>query len=134
MRKKHSRVGAIGFCFGGWAVFRLGSLDLNNDTGPLVDAISTAHPTFLTKEEINDVSVPVQILAPEFDTAFTQELKDYANTVIPTRGAAYDYQFLLGVEHAFATRGDLENAKEVEALERAKRAAVSWFREWLKTG
>jgi dienelactone hydrolase len=39
---KYARLGTIGFCFGGWAVFRLGALDVD-----LVDCIATAHPTFL---------------------------------------------------------------------------------------
>ncbi|KAL8684192.1 MAG: hypothetical protein Q9224_006532, partial [Gallowayella concinna] len=56
------KVGAIGYCWGGWAAFQLGAKGKN-----LVDAISAAHPSFLTKEEIDAVAVPVQILAPETD-------------------------------------------------------------------
>ena len=40
-----------------------------------MDCISTAHPSWLTKEEIEGVGVPVQILAPEIDPVFTPELK-----------------------------------------------------------
>ena len=83
MRYKHT--GAIGFCFGGWAVFTLGA---DKD---LVDAISTGHPTWLTNEEINNVAVPAQILAREIDLAFTPELKAHANSGIPTLGLPYDY-------------------------------------------
>jgi len=41
----------------------------------LVDAISVAHPSLLTKEEIDNVAVPVQVLAPETDGMYTPELK-----------------------------------------------------------
>lgn len=127
LRAQHKRVGAIGFCYGGWAVFRLGA-----KANPLVDAISTGHPSLLEKLEIEAVGVPVQILAPEVDPMFTEELKAFSNRVIPTLGVAYDYQYFPGLEHAFASRGDPNIHGERDGMERAKNAAVSWFRQWLK--
>ncbi|KAK3197079.1 hypothetical protein GRF29_1536g547565 [Pseudopithomyces chartarum] len=127
LREKYEKVGVIGYCYGGWSLFRLGSRAENG----LVDCISTAHPTLLTKEEIDGIGVPVQICAPEVDNAFTPELKAYANEVIPTKGVPYDYQYFPGVEHAFATRGNLDDEKEKRAMLRAKRAQVGWMREWL---
>jgi dienelactone hydrolase len=125
LRDKYKGLGAVGYCFGGWAVFSLAS------TTDLVDCIATAHPTWLTKEEIDAVSVPVQILAPEVDLSFHQELKDHCHKVIPTRDVAYDYQFFPGVEHAFATRGNLKDVTELRAMTRAKNAVVGWMRLWL---
>jgi len=122
LKSQYKKVGAIGFCYGGWAVFRLGAKGAG-----LVDAISTAHPSALTKEEIDNVGVPVQILAPETDPLFTPELKEYANKVIPTLGVEYDYQYFPEVVHGFAVRGDPNDPKSKKALERAKNAAVSWF-------
>ncbi len=55
--------------------------------------ISTAHPSFLTKLEIESVSVPIQILAPEADTQLTPELKEFCNTIIPTLRLPYAYEF-----------------------------------------
>ena len=126
LRSKYKRTGAIGFCFGGWGVFRLGGKGNN-----LVDCISTAHPTDLEEEEIRNVGVPVQIMAPEFDTRFTEELKAFSNQTIPSLGIAYDYQYFPGLEHAFAIRGDPRKTAEREGMERAKNAAVYWFLEWL---
>jgi len=127
LRSQYKRVGVIGFCFGGWAVFRLGAK--GNDG--LVDCISTAHPSLLEKGEIDAVGVPVQILAPENDVLFTPDLKEYANKVIPTLGLPYDYQYLPGVEHGFATRGDEKDVVEYKAMNRAREAAISWFKVWL---
>lgn len=126
IRAKRQRIGAIGFCFGGWGVFRLGAKGRN-----LVDCIATAHPSFLEKSEIDKIGVPVQIIAPEFDFMFTADLKDHSNQVIPKLGVAYDYQFFPGLEHGFATRGDPHNAAEREGMERATKAAVRWFKQWL---
>lgn len=97
----------------------------------LVDAISTAHPSLLTKEEVDAVGVPVQILAPEHDPAFTPELKAHANSVIPTLNVEYDYQYFPGVSHGFATKCDESDEKQKKALERAKNAAVGWFSQIL---
>ena len=47
LKLKYNKVGAIGYCYGGWAVFQLGEKGNN-----LVDCISTAHPSFVDKREI----------------------------------------------------------------------------------
>lgn len=97
----------------------------------LVDCISTAHPSGLTKDEINAVGVPVQIIAPEHDPVFTPELKAYANSVIPTLNVEYDYQYFPGVAHGFSVRCDQSYATQRKAMERAKNAAVGWFVQML---
>lgn len=62
---------------------------------------------------------------------FTEEFKEFANRVIPTKGMAYDYQYFPSLEHSFATKGDLNNEAEKRGLKCAKDAAISWFLEWL---
>lgn len=126
LRPQYQRTGAVGFCYGGWGVFRLGAKGRD-----LVDCISTAHPSFLEKTEIDNIGVPVQIMAPEIDPMFTPELKAHSNQIIPTLGVPYDYQYFPGLEHAFAVRGEQKNASERKGMERASTAAVSWLRQWL---
>jgi dienelactone hydrolase len=128
LRSQYKRVAAIGYCYGAWAVFQLGS---KAHSPLLVDCISVAHPSWLTKEEMEGVGVPVQIVAAEIDPAFNPELKAYANSVLPTKGLPYDYQFFPGVVHSFSTRGDPENEREKRSLVRAKNASVNWMKEWL---
>jgi dienelactone hydrolase len=91
LKKDFPKVGAIGYCYGGWACFQLGA-----DTG-LIDAISVAHPSMLTKEEIDAVKVPVQILSPEHDPMYSAELKEHSNKVIPTLNVPYEYVYFPGV-------------------------------------
>lgn len=64
LKSEHNfkRVGAMGYCYGGWGCFQLGA-----KADPLVDAISMAHPSLVEQSEIDGVGVPTQILAPEFD-------------------------------------------------------------------
>ncbi|KAH8422461.1 dienelactone hydrolase family protein [Aspergillus melleus] len=126
LRKQYDKVGTIGFCYGGWAVFRLGARDLG-----LVDCISAAHPSMLEDSEIGSLAVPTQILSPEHDFAFTEELKDKCNIVIPRNNIPYEYVYFPGLAHGFATRGDRNDDVQKKGLERAARSAVGWFGEWL---
>lgn len=128
LRVKYKKVGVIGFCYGGWAAFRLGAKE---HQPPLVDCISAGHPSLLTKEDIDNVAVPVQILAPEIDPAFNAELKKHSFETIQKLGLPFDYQHFPGVAHACLVRGDPEKPGEREAMLRGKNAAVSWFRQFL---
>lgn len=85
----------------------------------------------MTKEEINNVAVPVQILAPENDYMLTPELKAHCNSTIPTLNVDYDYQHFPGLSHGFCVRCNQSNANEKKGLERAKNAAVAWFVQFL---
>ena len=132
LRQHSRRLGAIGFCYGGWAIFELGASKYNQPGNKLVDSVATAHPSWVTTEEIDGLGVPIQIQAPEHDPMFRPNLKEYANRIIPTLGIPYDYQFFPGVEHSFATRGNTIDARSKEAMKRAMAATVSWFQFWLK--
>lgn len=124
LRKTYKRIGAVGFCYGGWAVFRLGGAGL-------LDCISTAHPSLLEKSEIDEIRVPVQIMAPEKDDMYTEELKAHSLDVIPKLGIPFDWQYFPGLEHAFAVRGNPDDVEEQKGMERAKDCVVSWLRQWL---
>ncbi|KAL3487849.1 Alpha/Beta hydrolase protein [Aspergillus germanicus] len=141
LRKTHNATVAVGFCYGGWAVFRLGAardsegptstFNLNSPLAPqrrqpLVDAIAAAHPSLLMKEDIDNVVVPVQILAPEHDPIFNDELKSYTFASLQRRGVPFDWQHFPGVEHACMTRGDENKPGERAAMERGKNAVVAW--------
>lgn len=125
LKSQYPKVAGMGYCYGGWAHFQLGAYP------NLIDAISVAHPSGLTKEEIDNVKVPVQILAPEMDPVFTQELKDHANKTIPTLNVPYEYVYFPGVAHGFASKGDPNNELQKTSLERAKRRALNFFNEYL---
>jgi len=125
LKSSHKKVGAIGYCYGGWACFQLGAKGKN-----LVDCISVAHPSLLTKEEIDAVDVPVQVLAPETDGMYTPELKAHTLKTLPEKGVELDYQYFPGVAHGFAAKGDKNDPKQKNALERAKNSAAAWFGEF----
>lgn len=141
-------MGASGYCYGGWACFRLASSSSaaaaaahqHQHQHPLVDAISVGHPSLLTREDIDGVGgggddgsrrVPVQVLAPEVDHAFDAELKAYAFAALQAGGVPFEYRHFPGVAHACLIRGDERIEGERKAMVRGKNAAVAWYREWL---
>lgn len=128
LRQKYAKVGAIGYCFGGWAVFRLGAKEHNP---PLVDCISTGHPSLLTKKDIEEIAVPVQLLVPEHDQMYIQELKSFTFETIPKLGVEFDYRHYPGVVHGCFVRGSEKEPGEVLAMARAKNDAVNWFNQFL---
>jgi dienelactone hydrolase len=133
LRQKYKKVGAVGYCYGGWAVFRLASRHhQKHPDGPLVDCISAGHPSLLTKQDIEEVAVPVQILAPEIDPAYTPALKMYTFEMMDKLGVPVDYQHFPGVQHACLVRGDERREGEREAMIRGKGGVVAWMGEFLK--
>ncbi|KAL4964971.1 dienelactone hydrolase family protein [Aspergillus stella-maris] len=131
LRCRHDILIAIGYCWGGWAAFRLGAEDPYSplaDQRPLADGVIVAHPSLLTKEDIDGVVVPTQVLAPEHDPIFNEELKKYTFDSFVKRGVKFDWQHFPGVEHACMSRGDTNKPGEKEALERGMGAVVSWVR------
>lgn len=128
----YKKVGAAGYCYGGWACFRLAAREHDP---PLVDCISVGHPSLLIKDDIDGVAgaaVPIQVLAPEQDPAFTPELKLHTFQKLQELGAPFDYQHFPGVEHACFIRGDVRKPGERAAMARGKNAAADWFRQWLQ--
>ena len=123
---EYGKVGAVGYCYGGWAVFRLGA-----EGNGLVDCISTGHPSLLTKADIDGAGVPVQILAPEVDAAYTPEMKEYTFKTLQTNGVAFDYQHFPGVEHACLIRGSPKVSRERDAMARGMNAVVAWCQQYL---
>jgi dienelactone hydrolase len=125
LKSQYPKLGAIGFCYGGWATFRMAA------DPALADCISAAHPSILEKAEIDAVKVPVQVLAPENDFAYTEELKAYTVEKLPKTGVEWEYVYFPGLTHGFAARGDPKDPKQKAGLERAKRSAVAFFNEYL---
>ncbi|KAI0106382.1 dienelactone hydrolase [Nemania sp. FL0031] len=122
------RLGAIGFCYGGWAVCYLASSERGT---PLVDAISMAHPSWLVKEDIANLLVPTQVLAPEIDGAFPTELKVYTFETLLKLNLAFEYVHYPHIAHGGLVRGSEKVEKEREAMAAAKNAAVAWFKRQL---
>jgi dienelactone hydrolase len=115
LKSQYKKVVAIGYCYGGWACFKLGA------DPQLIDAISMAHPSLVEKSEIDATKVPIQIMAPENDFAYTEELKKHTLEKLPT----------LNIPWEPSARGDPSDPAQKAGLEKAKRDAVGFFNEYL---
>lgn len=87
---------------------------------------SVAHPTWLTEEYIDEIAVPVQILAPEVDPMYTADLKKHTLETLPELSLPWDYQYFPGIEHDALSRGNSNKPGEREGMARAKDAVVGW--------
>lgn len=125
LRTSYAKVGAVGFCFGGWAVLRLAST-------ALVDAVVCAHPSWVTREDVDGVGVPVMFLCPEVDGLFNDEMREYAfRTMLGKKSVPFEWVHFPGVEHGCLTKGDEKVKGEREAMAKGKGAVVRWWGEWL---
>lgn len=140
LRREHGyeKLAAIGFCYGGWAIMRLGAKpedqpeDEDKDAkpieGPLVHAVSTAHPSLATEKDIDGVVVPLQILAPETDQMYNPALKQFTFDAAVRNKIPLDYLHFPGIEHGGLMRGDQKTVESRQALVRAQFAAVNFFK------
>ncbi|KAI1272784.1 dienelactone hydrolase [Xylaria sp. FL0933] len=122
------RLGAVGFCYGGWAVCYLASKERGEK---LVDVVSMGHPSWLVKEDIANLTVPIQILAPEIDPAFPAELKAYTFETLLKLNFPFEYVHYPGIVHGGLVRGSEKRGNERAAMAAAKNSAVNWFKQHL---
>lgn len=133
LRSQHgySKIGTVGYCYGGWGVLRLASRI--NGRPPVVDAAVVAHPSWITNEDWDHVEAPIMVLAPEIDSQFSEEMKAYAfqKMVVQKKSVPFEYVHLPGVQHGCLSKGRERLEGEKEAMAKGKDRAVTWFAEWL---
>ena len=82
-------------------------------------------------KDIDEIGVPVQMLAPEYDEAYPSEMKRHTFDTAMKKGLYFDYAHFPGTEHGGLVRGDEKKKGEREAMARAKNLAVSWMKQFL---
>jgi dienelactone hydrolase len=122
----YKKIGAAGYCWGGWGVLRLA-------TEKLVDCVVCAHPSMVTEADFDGVDVPIMFLQPQHDSMFSNELKLYAfkKLVLEKGSLPVEWVHFPGVSHGCLTKGSEDVPGEREAMVKAKDRAVTWWREWL---
>ena len=72
----------------------------------------------LTEKDVDEVAVPVQILAPEHDIMFTPELKTYTFEKLQKLSVPFEWMHFPKVEHGCFTRGaeHIPGEREVKQL------------------
>jgi dienelactone hydrolase len=113
-----------------------------------LDAGYTAHPSFVTHEELGAITGPLSIAAagkliwdstvaerrwqsPEVDQIFTTQLRHESEGTLIKTGQPWQINLFSGVSHGFAVRADLSNKHNKFTKEQAFCQAVVWFNQYL---
>lgn len=119
------KIGGVGYCFGGKYVARFMA------EGQGIDVGYTAHPSFMSAEELKGIKGPLSIAAAETDHIFPAEKRRESEDILKEMGATYQMTLFSGVEHGFAVRADIKQKHIKFAKEAAFEQAVTWFNEYL---
>ncbi|KAJ5203456.1 hypothetical protein N7449_005535 [Penicillium cf. viridicatum] len=118
------KIGAVGYCFGGKYVCR------NLKPGK-IEVGYTAHPSFITHEELSAIKGPFSIAAAETDSIFTTQLRHESEETLIKAAQPWQINLFSGVSHGFAVRADLNDPKQKWAKEQAFCQAIAWFNQYL---
>jgi len=120
-------VAGVGYCFGGRYVARFLKKGV-------LDAGYTAHPSFMSEEELAGIESPFSISAAETDAIFPTEKRHKSEEILlklsTEKDIPYQINLFSHVVHGFAVRCDLNVKKEKFAKEQAFLQAVTWFNEY----
>ncbi|KAL5372825.1 hypothetical protein DPSP01_013195 [Paraphaeosphaeria sporulosa] len=120
-----SRIGGVGYCFGGKYVPRFLA------EGKGIDVGFIAHPSGLEAAEIQGINGPINIAAGELDNAFNSTGRYNAEAILTAKNATYQTNFYSGAPHGFAVRPNITIARQKYAKEASFLQAVLWFAAWL---
>ncbi|KAM5450197.1 hypothetical protein MaudCBS49596_004572 [Microsporum audouinii] len=126
LREEHGieKLGGVGYCFGGKYVCRFLK-------GGKLNVGYTAHPSFVSREELSAIEGPLSIAAAEVDEILTTSLRHESEEILAKVGKPYQISLYGGVSHGFAVRGDLSNPDIMFAKEQALAQALAWFGQYL---
>ncbi|KAJ3474951.1 hypothetical protein NLI96_g12153 [Meripilus lineatus] len=123
--KGYTKIGAVGYCYGGSAAVRLASKGL-------VDSVVVCHPGPVSLKEIKAMKVPSAFVCAESDEYFAPKFRNEAEATFAARKDKPDfveYEFVdyPGTAHGFAARPNQRLPDIVEAYKKAMGQICSWF-------
>ncbi|KAH7909894.1 Alpha/Beta hydrolase protein [Hygrophoropsis aurantiaca] len=124
-QKKYSKIGAVGYCYGGGVAARLG-------TSKLLDSIVVCHPSMINIKHIKAIDIPASWVCAEEDPSFAPAFRNEAEAEFAARKDKenfVDYEFVVykGTAHGFACRPNLEWPEVKEGYEKGFEQTVKWF-------
>lgn len=101
------------------------------------DAGFTAHPSFMSEDELKAARAPFSIAAAEVDQVFPEERRHASEAILKELSlgeAKLPWQLTLysGVSHGFGVRADLNDKRQKFVKEQAFKQAVDWFDYYVK--
>ncbi|KAJ6104832.1 hypothetical protein N7523_011152 [Penicillium sp. IBT 18751x] len=118
------RLAAVGYCFGGRWVARF----LRDS---VLDVGYTAHPSFITREELGAIQGPLSIAAASIDEIFPAPLRHESEEILIATKQPFQINLFSNVTHGFAVRSNLSKPENRFAQAAAFQQAVAWFDYYL---
>ncbi|THV05298.1 alpha/beta-hydrolase [Dendrothele bispora CBS 962.96] len=123
--KKYTKVGAVGYCFGGSMCVRFAN-------PKLLDTVIICHPGNVSNKELDAISIPNLWICAEDDFVFGPEARARAEKTLESRKGKdnfveYEFKDYKGTTHGFACRPDLEIPEVKEGFEKSFEDTIEWF-------
>ena len=134
---------AAGYCFGAKYVLLLGS-ELKDTVawgekardeeegvktkGPGIKAGVMAHGTMITKEDIENIKVPVSMVCVQNDQLFPDEVREEGRKALDAGVVEHEIEVYPGVPHGFAVLGDYADSKISEKQKEAFQQMLGWLK------
>lgn len=121
-----SKIGSVGYCFGGKYVARYLA------EGKGIDAGFTAHPSNTQSAEWDAIASPISIAFGDLDQSNTPENRTNIEEIFFDGNKTYQTSLYSNAEHGFAVRTNLSVPQKAFAQEGAYFQAVRWLDAWVK--
>lgn len=130
------KVGVVGFCWGGRYAILAAQEPFSGTAGKGVDAAYAAHPSLCAiPGDFEAVSVPLSVALGEKDSYLGMgEVRRIEEVMGRKRGKGVEGEVVVyeGQVHGFALRGGQERVEDKEAMDKAARQGIEWFRKHLE--
>ena len=119
------KIGTVGFCWGG----RYAILSAHDQ----VDAAVAFHPTWVEiPKDFEGLSKPLAIGHGDKDFLVPEEVAEKMKEALKSKPSVpTEFEVYQEASHGFAVRGDLSSEKDKQAMDRAEKQAVDWFKKHL---
>jgi len=121
-----SKIGSVGYCFGGKYVARYLA------EGKGIDAGFAAHPSNTQPAEWDAVASPISIAFGDLDQSNTVANRSNIEEIFFEGNKTYQTSLYSNAEHGFAVRTNLSIPQKAFAQEGAYFQAVRWLDAWVK--
>lgn len=135
------KIGIAGFCWGGKHAFMLGADvedtrvvrhgGLTNEREKLVDAIFTAHPSYVEAADVEAVRILISVAIGDRDMGMNIAKVLEMKSVLEMGEMGNEVRVYEGAKHGFAIRTHPENKEEMKSADEAEKQALEWFGRWL---
>jgi len=123
------KVGVIGFCWGGrYAILAAHA----TDPAVRVDAAYACHPSLVAVPgDFEGVMRPLSLAVGDKDSLLDMKSVEHIKEILAKKEPPTEVKVYEGQVHGFALRGDWQNEKEKEAMDKAEKQGVEWFGKFL---